>query len=156
MTVWRSMLCIATLALACHLGCSEGNELSGSLDQVYRLDFSSVRARLYSSQLAIEYVAASEAVPVRITLRRRKGRRPSTGSHNLLKYGDITGELEDGNAIPRFSQGTLRLDEYADEQDALVVGDFDATFDLGRDTLSLSGHFDTNLDVVTDPGPPHE
>jgi hypothetical protein len=135
-------------------GCTTDNTLSGSLSDFYHLQFDSVRARLYSSELSIEYVSrATGAVPVRVTLRVREKEPVAGKSFDLEKYGDVTGRLPDGTEIPRFTGGELVLDEYEPELDAPIKGSFDATFRAARDTLSLSGTFEAELEPVPDPGP---
>jgi hypothetical protein len=134
-------------------GCADEGGLSGSLGDVYRLDYDVVRARLYSSELSVEYVTASGSVPVRVTLRVRdvelEGRE-----YDLVAHGDVTGRNADGSEIPRFTEGVFELDEFAPETGATVAGSFDASFASGRDTLSLSGSFDTSLEVVDWPPQP--
>lgn len=157
------------LFLLLTFGCSSENTLSGSLDQFYYLQHNLVRVRLYRSklsegfsysELSIEYVASSTgAVPVRITLRIGKKKneieevKPGS-SYSIDKYGDITGSLPDGTEIPRFRKGTITFNEFSPELDAKVYGSFEANFPTSRDTLSLSGNFEAELELVTDPGPP--
>ena len=67
----RLTLCALIFANGLLGACGSENDLSGSLEQVYRLQFDQVRARLYSSEFAVEYVVSkSGAVPVRVTLDR--------------------------------------------------------------------------------------
>lgn len=137
-------------------GCTSDNSLSGSLSSAYHLQFDLVRARLYSSELSIEYVSSSSgAIPVRLTLRRKEKEPRADSEYDLLKHGDITGRLPDGTEIYRFTSAKLQLDEYRPDMDARVSGSFDAKFRAGRDTLSLTGTFDTELELVSDPGPDH-
>jgi hypothetical protein len=137
--------------------CASDNELSGSLDQVYRLQFDLVRARMYSSALSIEYVAVkSGVVRVRLTidlktLREENKKLKSGESYNLAKYGDITGRQADGTEIFRFTSGKLTLDEFDKRQDAEIRGSFDAKFRAGDDVFALSGNFFSELDLVPEP-----
>jgi len=147
----RVRLGIAAAALACALAaCGDGEDLSGSIDQVYSLDYQTVRARLYSSELAIEYVDARGAVPVRVTLRRAAEEPSAGGDYDLQASGDLTGRHADGSELPRFDTGALHLDDYDASGDAFVSGSFEANFRSERDTLSIAGRFAAELEIVED------
>jgi len=145
------------LALA---ACTSDNSLSGSLEDVYLLQFDVVRARLYSSELAIEYVVSkSEAVPVRVTLNREllreDGKTLAAGeSYSLTQYGNITGRQADGTELFGFSKGKLQLAAFEAKQDAEIRGRFDAKFRAGDDVFSLSGDFAAELEQVPEPNLP--
>ncbi|MDD9968377.1 MAG: hypothetical protein OXR73_19215 [Myxococcales bacterium] len=143
----RALLAGSLCCFGIGTGCTDEGDLSGSLSDVYRLDHSTVRARLYASELSVEYAREDGSVPVRVTLRRRD-QEPRMGTFDLGEVGAITGQLADGTNIPTFLDGTLTLDEFSPEQGAAVVGSFEATFGGQRDTLALSGDFDTSLDLV--------
>ncbi len=144
---------LAALALAA-MGASgaacdpDENTLSGSLSQVYNIHFESVRARLYSSEMSIEWVDINSAVPVRITLRLSDVQPTADHNYDLFQVGDITGRAIDDTEIPRFTSGELSLGAYAGEPATDVSGSFDAKFDTGRDAVTLSGEFNTVLEVV--------
>ena len=141
----------AVLVLATAAGCSEDNSLSGSLGDFYRLQFDLVRARLYSSELSIEYVSTSTgAVPVRVTLRRDEVELAADKTYDLDAHGDISGRLPDGMDMLPLVKGELTLEKYKDRLDARVQGSFEAKLRAERDTLSLSGTFDTELEPVAD------
>ena len=135
-------------------GCASGDELSGSLSDVYRLEHDAVRARLYSSELSIEYFRSDGSVPVRVTLRRDDKEPKANSSFDLKKHGHVGGQLRDGTEVPRLLSGKLRLDEFEAEEGGAVVGSFEATFEGDRDTLGLSGSFDTALAVIDWPVEP--
>lgn len=137
-------VCLALTLPACDLNA----ELSGSLSDVYRLDHEHVRARLYESELSIEYVRNDGSVPVRVTCGRRVGKPLGKGDFDIGSRGAVTGQLSDGTTIPKFLDGNLKLDEFQARDGAPISGSFDARFDGGRDTLSLSGSFDTELEVI--------
>jgi hypothetical protein len=147
---------LMALFLATAAGCTEENSLSGSLGDFYRLQFDLVRARLYSSELSIEYVSKSTgAVPVRVTLRVDEQEPRAGKTYDLGEHGDISGRLTDGMEMLPLVGGELTLEQFEPELDARVKGSFEARLRAERDTLSLSGTFDTELEPVPDPGPSH-
>ncbi len=146
----RQMLLAGLFAFgALAAGCDQANNtLHGSLSEVYNLHFESVRARLYTSELSIEYIDTHSAVPVRLTLDLSVVEPAADQSYDLMEVGDITGRMPNDTEIPRFTEGELDLDQYLAEPDADVTGSFTAKFLTGRDTLTLSGDFETTLEVV--------
>lgn len=154
------MLITSAVVLGILTACAADNELSGSLDQVYRLQFDQVRARMYSSEFSVEYlVSKSGVVPIRLTLHikslREDNKKLKSGeTYDLDKYGDITGRQADGTELFRFSSGKLTLDEYKREQDAEIRGNFDSKFRAGDDTFTLTGDFLTELELVPEPNIP--
>ncbi len=147
LSVWVA----AALLWATAAGCTEDNSLSGSLGDFYRLQFDLVRARLYSSELSIEYVSKSTgAVPVRVTLRVDEVELEADRTYDLDEHGDISGRLPDGMEMLPLVEGELTLEQFAPELDARVKGSFEAKLRAERDTLSLSGTFDTELEPVAD------
>jgi hypothetical protein len=156
----RTTLGAIATAFALLWSCTEDNDLSGSLEEVYQLQFDLVRARLYSSEFAVEYLLTKGGVvPVRLTLDRKSLRKAdkkleSGESYDLERYGDITGRQVDGTELFRFSSGTLHLDAFEPEQDAEVQGSFDAKFRVGDDSFTLTGSFLTELELVPEPNLP--
>lgn len=141
----RPFLLIAAVMLLT-AGCARDEAaLAGSLGDFYDLRHDTVRARLYASELAIEYVRETNEVPVRVTILREAG--IEVGEIDIAEQGDVTGR-SDGVDIPRLRTGTLRLTQYEGLTDTRIVGDFDATFDTGADVAALSGRFDTTLTVI--------
>lgn len=139
---------ILALALASCLGCAEdGESLQGSVSAYYPLGFLDVRARLYGSELAIEYVQADGEAVVRLTVRRAEHDPAGPGRIDLAAVGDITGSA-DGAELPAFGGGDLVLSDYRPRDGALVSGRFDAVMVAGAVTLTLSGTFEARLDVV--------
>lgn len=157
---YRFMFAMVATAFVLLGSCAEDNELSGSLEEVYPLQYDVVRARLYSSEFAVEYLSSnSGVVPVRLTLDRKSLRKAdkeleSGQSYDLKRYGDITGRQSDGTDLFRFSSGTLNLDAFEPEQDAEVEGSFDAKFRVGDDSFTLTGDFLTELELVAEPNMP--
>ena len=150
--ILRVLLCLCAL----FAGCADGSgTLDGSLGSVYRLGFDDVRARLYSSELAIEYASGDGAVPVRVTLRRGALPDEPTGSSwSLVDDGDITGQLADGTYIPRFTTGRVSIGSFELREGSRIEGSFTGTFDLGRDSLGINGTFNVPLVLVTAPSRP--
>jgi len=142
----------STLPLLILLLCAcddKGGDLSGSLSNVYDLSFESVRARLYPSDLSIEFVNGQGEVVVRVT-GRRAAREPSAGVKvDLVTEGDVTG-TSGGVEIPRITRGTLTLTAFMAEQNARVEGRFDGVFAAGSTELSLTGNFSTRLEIVAE------
>jgi len=142
-------LSIALLLVFLGGGCADApNTLNGSLSEVYDIHFEHVRARIYSSELAIEYVDVSGAVPVRVTLSVVDTTVVAGVTYDLSLVGDITGRSDNDIEIPRFTEGKLTIDEYVRESGALVVGDFKSKYATSRDSLTLSGDFETELEIV--------
>ena len=147
-------LLLSILLLA---GCSKDQAvLVGSLGDFYSLQHEVVRARLYPneqrgtmsgqySELAIEYVRENNEVPVRLTLLAEPALE--VGSYDIKERGEISGRT-DGVEIPRFRIGELRLIEFSPNPDTRIRGEFEATFDTGKDVASLAGEFDTTLTVI--------
>lgn len=136
------VMIVLVLASSCS---KEEASLVGSLGDFYELRHDAVRARLYESELAIEFVRENFEVPVRVTVSTTPKLEP--GEYDLAERGDVTGR-SDGVDIPRFRTGALRLDRYEGVGDTRISGDFDATFDTGKDVASLAGLFDTTLVVI--------
>lgn len=138
----RLLLCLALL------GCADEAEeatLRGSVSRVYDLDFTAVRARLDDTELAIQYVDDG-LVPVQIVVRVTEAPLAGPATVDLTAYGAVVGARA-GVRLPDFVRGTLTLSEYAPEDGAPVVGEFDAVLTTGEQSLTVLGRFDT---VLTD------
>ena len=127
------------------------NSLDGSLTESYDLAFDDTQARLYTSELAIEYVEdpqGAATVVLRVTL--DSDVEPKAGkSYDLVKWGDITQSDATNTTLPDLDEGDVALEEYQDEDGAKVVGSFDASFVTGEgETLQLQGRFKTELEIV--------
>lgn len=128
--------------------CSEDEAaLSGSLENFYDISYSTVRARLYDSELSIEYIREDLQVPVRVTLRKLSTGMLGPGAYDLSALGSISGRSRD-NDIPRMISGKIELDTYSPVNGAEIVGSFDAKFATGNDEATLAGEFSTVLEVV--------
>jgi len=137
-----SALVLLTLLSAC--GRDEAS-LVGSLGDFYELHHQEVRARLYPTELAIEFVRENNEVPVRITV--LTDPPLEVGAFDLVERGEITGRAN-GVDIPRYRSGELRLTKFEPVYDSRIKGDFEATFETGKDLASLAGKFDTTLVVI--------
>jgi len=141
-------LLLALVALS--LGCANSdNSLAGSVSEFYPLSFATVRARLYDSELSIEYVRANGETVVRVTVRRDDKDPTGPGTIDLEAVGDITGSAG-GVPLPPFVDGSLVFNDYRAKDGALVGGHFEGRLESGDARLSLSGTFDTRLDLVDD------
>ena len=127
------------------------NSLDGSLTESYDLSFDETRARLYESELAIEYVddpQGAATVVLRVTLDAEV--EPKAGkSYDLVEHGEITQSGALNPSLPELDEGDLDLEDYGNDEGAKVVGSFDAAFVTGEgQTLQLQGRFKTELEVI--------
>lgn len=144
--LWSASLVIAAATVGCEPG---RNSLGGSVGESYDLGFDTTRARLYSSELSIEYVRESGEVPVRVVLDRRGG-SIETGTYRLEERGSVDGRVEQ-NRLPDLESGELILQEFEGRSGAPIRGRFSAELEAAGDdesTLSLRGQFSTTLEVV--------
>lgn len=146
-------LCMLSTMTSC--GAQKGGTLTGSLLDFYDAEYSTVRARLYSSELAIEYVREDGEVPLRVTIL-RDANLISGKTFELPGQGNMTGRVGDTD-LPELSAAKVTLDTFEIVDGTRVVGTFSSSFRLGMDTASLSGEFDTELEVVDKvQGYPHD
>ena len=134
------------LGLCCGaLSCSPEGDLGGSMERFYDLSYAQVRARQYPTELAIEYVREDAQVPVRVTVRvaQIKVGEPM----DLKAVGSVSGRTRDTD-LPDLRSGTLTLERYEPRDGAPLKGSFVADFLVGRDRASLTGRFDTTLEIV--------
>lgn len=142
----RLMILLAAAAVL--VACDEkGGSIEGSLSDVYDLTFESIRARLYETDLSIEYVNAEGEVVVRLTDNRAR-MEPAPGAVvDLMTQGDITG-TSGGVTIPRITKGTMKINRFMPYENARITGSFEAVFLAGTNELSLSGDFAVRIEVV--------
>ena len=144
------LLLLPLLAVLSTAACGEETKLGGSLGQTYDLSFDHMRARLYPTELSIEYVryvGEDSEVIVRLTVRTTDTGLDGPATVDLARFGGVSGSSE-GVDIPNLVSGTLFLRSYAPEEGADVEGDFDVLLQGTRGELTLHGEFSTNLDVV--------
>lgn len=128
--------------------CTEQATLSGSLSEVYRIDYSSVRVRLYEDDLAVEYVGVRGSVPVRVSVRLPPEAEVAGQTFDLATTGAITGRLIDGTELPELLSGSLTLEGFEARSGVEIRGEFAARFTAGEDVLTLGGTFEAPLEVV--------
>lgn len=139
------VICVSMLfVMSC--GGQRGGKLSGSLLDFYNAEYSTVRARLYSSELAIEYVREDGEVPVRVTVLRDQGLVQGK-TFKLPAQGNLTGRVGDTD-LPELAASEVTIDTFEIVDGTRVQGSFTASFRLGMDTASLSGEFETELEIV--------
>jgi hypothetical protein len=144
----RAARILVALAVLSVLSCGDdGGNLEGSLGEVYDLSFETVRARLYPSDLSVEYVNEHGEVVVRLTARRVPAELGDSSTVDLTEAGDITG-VSGGVSIPRLREGEMSLSAYAPEDGARVSGSFSALFLAGENELDLSGDFSATIELV--------
>ena len=118
--------------------------LHGSVSRIYPLQYDSVRARLFTSELAIQYVSGREVI---ISAVARLDDMPVEGptTIDLGQHGEVVGNR--GNVIlPPFLSGTLVLDAYAPREGSAVTGYFDAVIDGDDRNYAVHGDFDVLLE----------
>lgn len=130
-----------------------GNWLDGSLADSYDLRFTSVRARLYPSELSIEYVADAEdegeKVALRVTLNVVQA-PPEVGVvYDLFADGNVGRGEGYGSGLPDLDSGTLELEEFVADPGNPCVGEFEAVFNTADDSqYTLRGGFEAELEIV--------
>ena len=129
---------------------SDANDLSGSVSEFYPLGFETVRARLYGSELAIEYVRVDGETVARVTVRRAELDPTGPGVIDLADFGDLTGSAG-GVELPPFYDGTLELTAYRPVDRAPLSGSFEARIQSGATRLSIRGTFKARLELVEVP-----
>jgi hypothetical protein len=144
---WLGLLSLISLLASCD---TDGNGLRGSLSTFHDLSFSSVRARLYSSELAIEYVRENQEVALRVTVRRAEIEPGPGVEADLATQGDVTGATA-GTPLPPLTAGTVRFSRFSAAADSTVRGHFDARFEAGLTEVGLTGDFDVPLTLAPDP-----
>lgn len=146
LTRWLASACLLSLILLTSCTGVRGADISGSLQSFYEIEYSTIRARLYQSELAIEYVKEDGTVPVRVTIQRDQTLAPGA-EYDLQTQGAITGRSKDTD-MPPLNNGAVTLRDFDVAPGSRIRGDFDASFQVGDASAGLSGSFDTTLEVV--------
>lgn len=141
--ILSSGLMLLALSTAC--GGKGPNKLQGSLDEYYDLTFVETRARLFPSQLSVEWVDEDQEVVVRATVNVIQVTLEGPATVDLALYGDLSG-TSGGTPIPDMQSGTLVLDAYAAQAGAEVEGSMDAEVIGQRGNSSVHGEFKAILD----------
>ncbi|MCK5689950.1 hypothetical protein KAI87_11805 [Myxococcota bacterium] len=128
------------------------NYLEGSLADSYSIEFDSVRARLYESELSIEYVESSggdEKISLRLAIRRNAAELAEGGSYDLVDISTVSRGSGYDSDIPTIESGAIRFDRYAESDGSKIEGEFDALFEMTDGSKkTLRGGFETTLEVV--------
>ena len=139
----------AVLIAGCLLSCDEDkdNYIDGAVKDSFNISFKGVRARLFSSELSIEYFRNETEVALRITVDVSAGLAAGK-TYDLLTEGAITRDEVFGN-LPELKSGTVTLDKFTEKGGSEISGSFDAIFvtDKGNEQ-GLFGGFLTELEVV--------
>jgi len=149
-----SLLLLSLIAWGVPLGCpqQEGNWLDGSLADSYDMRFDYVRARLYDSELSVEYVVDTdqgEKVALRVTLNVVDGPPVVDTVYDLATDGNVGRGEGFGSSLPDLESGTVTFEEFAAESGSPVAGTFDAVFITPDDSkYNLLGGFEAELEVV--------
>jgi len=141
------LLCVAITAFAACGEDTESDTLTGSVSRIYPLSFDSVRARVTSTQFAIQYVKGGQ-VPVQVVIELMHHPIEGPATFDLAFGGTVVGS-RDGNSLPDFIDGQLILKKVALSQGATISGEFNAN--VGTDSgnnYAVHGTFDTTLEVI--------
>lgn len=148
---WWTGWLVMWLALA---GCDPtgDNYIKGSLAATHDMGFDETRARLYESELSIEYVEnlkQGEKVVLRLTVSRRKGELAKGDVYDLTSDGDIARGQGFDSTLPDLESGELELLDYSPEDGSDVRGSFEAVFITTEKTRkTLRGGFSAPLEVI--------
>ena len=130
------------------VGCQdEETFLKGSVSSRYDLTYERVRARLYDSELAIEYVRADDQVPVRVTVEAEETSSFRATTYDLGERGDVRGRV-DQVKLPPMESGSITLEEYSEQDGARVKGTFDSRLQAADSLVTLRGKFVGTLEVI--------
>jgi len=126
------------------------NELNGGLGETFDLVFDGARARLYASELSVEYIDSGrqDRVALRVTV---PVAEITTDDSILLieSHGYVSLSDDQGGQLPPMVSGQLDLIEYSPDDAAWVVGKFQASFETADDIrLAVWGRFNTQLEVI--------
>lgn len=151
----RAVMLSAAIALALTAcGGDSDNYLEGSMAESFDLAFDSVRVRLYTSELAVEYVVESdegEKVALRVTLSRTASTALAVGgSYDMAVMGTIGRGSGFTADLPPMESGTTTLTTYGEEDGAACSGTFESVFAMTDGSKkTLRGGFAGPLEVVT-------
>jgi len=144
-TAWTLLFLFVVGLTAQGCGGGAGNKLQGSLDDYYDLHFVETRARLYSSQLSVEWVDDDKEVVMRGTINVAQVNLEGPATLDLALYGDLTG-VSNRVPLPQMVSGTMVLEAYAPTAGAPVEGTLDAELKGQNGNSSVHGAFRTVLE----------
>ncbi len=147
---------VTATVLICALlgGCDDdgNNYLSGSMTKSFDMDFDTTRARLYESELAVEYVADSdqgEKIAFRVTISASEVVLEPGTVYDLATDGTTSRGQGYGSPLPEIESGQFYLDAFSGEDRSPISGSFTARFLASDQTIkTLRGGFSTSLEVV--------
>lgn len=141
---WLSLLVVL---VGCHAG--QGEYLDGSLVEVFALTWDHTRARLYESELSLEWADSARQDQVALRVTAPNDGRLSEGKLDLVADGHVGMSDEAGTTLPGLESGELVLSHWEELEGGRVKGHFGATFeDADGIRLSVVGGFDTGLEMV--------
>ena len=145
----RLVLAVVLVSL---VGCTddEENYIDGSLVKNYNITYESVRARLYSSDLSVEYMSDTidGVAALRINLDTDGLILAAGKTYDLAMYGSAT-RYNDLGSLPELVSGELTITEFSETNGAPVAGNFHALFETDDGvSLNLRGAFAVDLEVV--------
>ena len=132
----------------------QDNFLDGSLVESYGMRFDETRARLYDSELSLEFVdnlTQPDIVSLRVTVPNTPKLGPNTTLDLVKDGGHIARGEGYESPLPELDSGALRISDYAAREGAKVDGRFRAVFFTPEQSrLVVRGAFDTTLEIVDD------
>ncbi len=138
---------LVALLGGCHAGQSE--YLDGSLVEVFALSWDHTRARLYESELSLEWVDSARQDQVALRVTAPNDGRLALGKLDLAAHGHVGLADEASTTLPGLESGELVLSRWEEVEGGRVKGDFDASFeDADGVRLAVVGGFDADLEVV--------
>ncbi len=151
------LVLMGTVVAMVATGCADDNSLSGSLTDFYGVTFDDVRARLYDSELTVEYTRDNGEIPVRVTVRFAPDERLQSRTYDLDQRGSMVGLIGQRGTVtgrshdtdmPEMLSGSVTFVDLSLKEGGEVTGYFEATFRAGSDKVNLSGAFETTLEIV--------
>ena len=132
------------------LSCDEDNDnfLRGSVKDTNNISFKGVRARLYTSELSIEYYTDKKEgeVALRVALDVNAGLKAGK-TYDLMKHGTVSRD-EGFGGLPEMISGELTLDKYGSKVGSTVEGSFTAKFvTTSGSEQALRGGFSSELEI---------
>lgn len=146
------MLALAALLL-CACDGDSANFIDGSAASSYDMDFDDVRIRLFSTEVAVEFVrtvGVGEELPLKLTASFAEDPIVAGEPVDLHEpSGAVARITTDGTRLPELSdqESTITFDTWSTEAGATIEGTFKVDFDNGT---GLNGAFDGDLERPLD------
>jgi hypothetical protein len=140
----------AMLAVAALAACGGGNELSGSIEESFSLEFDRVRIRKQDQALLIEYLREVSGGTEKVCQVVVDTDGLSLASDSTIKGGTFLSRVQvnrvaSGGTFPPVDEGQIDFDTYEFEDGGEMQGEFDVVFDGGR---TLHGGFEGDVKEV--------